>query len=992
VTAELQALFQSIRAACSSQAWSAGVELVRADAVQGVEADDEAVVLRVRTPGRTVAPLVTLYPDDEEWDCDCGSTADACEHVAAAILSLRQARQAGQALPCSALAAGGVGYRLAVDGQRLRVQRVIVTGDGAEQPLEGLLAARLTADAAGVAVEPTEIDLRIDRLLTLKRVRAVAGEELPPLLSLLAEVSDLRLDGDPISATGRPLPPRAVVLERREGRGFRLRFEPHHRFERLVIPGVAACRTDAGPTEIRPLGEVELTGMSLERLPAERRFAPAKVAELVTDVLPDLEQRMDVELKTDRLPREVSRQPVRAVVQVSQRGRALSLLAVLVYGDPPTARVAGDQLVHIGGPIPKRDRRGEERAAARLDDELALVPGKRLELTGLDAVAMAARLRSHDGPIDGTAHRDGYPDRALAAQLVPSAQRFEVSFTTTRPDGSTLRADPAEVLDAWRAGAAVVPLLDGGWARLPDNWLARFGHRVADLLLARDAEGVVAAHAQPALAALCDDLDLPRPPDLQRLAPLADGFETIPAAPLPAGLRATLRDYQRRGVDWLCFLRDAQLGAVLADDMGLGKTVQALCALRGRTLVVCPTSVVHNWVAEISRFLPAVRYSVYHGARRTLDGQADLTLTTYALLRNDVDTLTAERWDGVVLDEAQAIKNPDSQVARAAYRLRAAFRLTLTGTPVENRLDELWSQMHFVNPGLLGGRAGFAETYGRPIEAGEPGAAARLRQRIRPFVLRRLKADVAAELPPRTDAVLHCELDPEERQVYEAVRLATRESVVAQLDAGGNVIQALEALLRLRQAACDAALVPGQAATLGAGVDGRPRASAKLRRLTAALEELVAGGHKALVFSQWTSLLDRVEPQLEQAAIPFTRLDGATRDRAAVVSHFQSQDGPPVLLISLKAGGTGLNLTAADHVFLLDPWWNPAVEDQAADRAHRIGQDRPVLVFRLVAKDTVEERIVELGERKRALAEAALGEADRAASLTREDLLSLLAD
>jgi len=259
-------------------------------------------------------------------------------------------------------------------------------------------------------------------------------------------------------------------------------------------------------------------------------------------------------------------------------------------------------------------------------------------------------------------------------------------------------------------------------------------------------------------------------------------------------------------------------------------------------------------------------------------------------------------------------------------------------------------------------------------------------------VLRRLKADVAAELPPRTDAVLHCELDPEERQVYEAVRLATRESVVAQLDAGGNVIQALEALLRLRQAACDAALVPGQAATLGAGVDGRPRASAKLRRLTAALEELVAGGHKALVFSQWTSLLDRVEPQLEQAAIPFTRLDGATRDRAAVVSHFQSQDGPPVLLISLKAGGTGLNLTAADHVFLLDPWWNPAVEDQAADRAHRIGQDRPVLVFRLVAKDTVEERIVELGERKRALAEAALGEADRAASLTREDLLSLLAD
>jgi SNF2 family DNA or RNA helicase len=247
-------------------------------------------------------------------------------------------------------------------------------------------------------------------------------------------------------------------------------------------------------------------------------------------------------------------------------------------------------------------------------------------------------------------------------------------------------------------------------------------------------------------------------------------------------------------------------------------------------------------------------------------------------------------------------------------------------------------------------------------------------------VLRRTKAEVALDLPPRTEAVMHCELDEVERAVYEAVRAATRQQLVRQLGEGASVLAALEALLRLRQAACHPALVPGQSAP----------GSSKVTRLLEALDEVVADGHKALVFSQWTSLLDLVEPHLRDAAIGFTRLDGTTRDRAGVVAEFQNAAGPPVMLLSLKAGGVGLNLTAADHVFLLDPWWNPAVEDQAADRAHRIGQDRPVLIYRLVAKDTVEERILALQEQKRALADAALAGAAQAAALTREDLLALL--
>jgi SNF2 family DNA or RNA helicase len=335
----------------------------------------------------------------------------------------------------------------------------------------------------------------------------------------------------------------------------------------------------------------------------------------------------------------------------------------------------------------------------------------------------------------------------------------------------------------------------------------------------------------------------------------------------------------------------------------------------------------------------------------------------------------------VVLDEAQAIKNPESQVARSAFGLKANFRLALSGTPLENRLEELWSLMHFTNPGLLGGRRHFEERVARPISEGNREATERLRKRIRPFVLRRLKRDVAPELPPRTENVMHVSLDERERAVYDAVMAATRTEVVALLNNGGSVLKALEALLRLRQAACHPALVPGQQAA----------SSSKVQTLVEALSTAVSEGHKALVFSQWTSLLDLIEPHMKDAGIAFDRLDGTTANRGEITTRFQSPEGAPVLLMSLKAGGTGLNLTAADHVFLMDPWWNPAAEAQAADRAHRIGQERPVMVYRLVSQGTVEERILGLQEKKRALFEAALSEAGAATAITREDLLELFA-
>jgi SNF2 family DNA or RNA helicase len=637
----------------------------------------------------------------------------------------------------------------------------------------------------------------------------------------------------------------------------------------------------------------------------------------------------------------------------------------------------------LGSKIPLRDEAAERHLIRQLQNELELVPGRKIRLHGADAVAFASRLDGWGGEVRGSGHEDFYLAPAVEPRFEIGEADFEIRFQSSNdslrePDESRV-ADASRVLAAWQKGISLVPLNGGGMAPLPEDWLSRFGDRIADLLAARDVAGELPRCALPDLARLCEDLDVPPPPAFKALRKLIDLADGIPTAELPQDLVATLRNYQETGIDWLCALRDSGLGALLADDMGLGKTLQALCAMRGRTLVVSPTSVLHNWVDEIKRFRPGLTYNIYHGSGRKLIADRDVTLTTYALMRIDIEQLAAENWDTLILDEAQAIKNPDSKVAQAAYRLKGDFRMTLSGTPVENRLDELWSQFHFINRGLLGARRDFETRYSKPIDAGDEETAERLRDRIRPFLLRRLKRDVAPELPPRTDVVLHSTLTPSERDTYDAIRAAALTEVVAQLSTGASVMQALEVLLRLRQAACHPSLVPGQSAD----------SSSKIELLLEFLDEALSEDHKALIFSQWTSLLDLVEPHLKKAEIPFTRLDGSTRDRAAVVGNFQDPNGPPVLLASLKAGGLGLNLTAADCVFILDPWWNPAAEDQAADRAHRIGQNRPVIVYRLVAEDTVEERIIALQQKKRALSEAALGGA--AGALSRDDLLSLLA-
>nr|WP_240792019.1 DEAD/DEAH box helicase [Rhodoferax bucti] len=523
------------------------------------------------------------------------------------------------------------------------------------------------------------------------------------------------------------------------------------------------------------------------------------------------------------------------------------------------------------------------------------------------------------------------------------------------------------------------------------------------------------------------------------LAALAQRLHTIgqpqPVA-APAGLQVQLRPYQLEGLAWLQYLRAQHLGGILADDMGLGKTAQALAHVllekqAGRldrpVLVVLPTSLLFNWQAEARRMAPDLRVLNLHGPERAAlfaDLPAhDLVLTTYPLLWRDIDVLAAQPFHLVILDEAQMVKNAASRSARALRQLQSRHRLCLTGTPLENHLGELWAQFDWLMPGFLGDQRSFAARWRKPIEEnGETVRAALLAQRVRPFILRRRKQDVATELPPRTEVIQRVQLQGRQRELYESVRVAADKQVrrvLQRQNFAGAQISILDALLKLRQVCCDPHLVKhgphapplrGSLPPKGERLAkpqvrslGRPGAEtsdiapdmerAKLHALTDLLVPLVDEGRRVLVFSQFTELLELIADALSALRLPFLSLTGNTRpaQRGQVVQRFQDQE-VPVLLVSLKAGGVGLNLTAADTIIHMDPWWNPAVEEQATARAHRIGQDQPVFVYKLVVEGSIEERMLELQARKLALSDSVLGhDAEGAAKFDEADLQALLA-
>ncbi len=553
--------------------------------------------------------------------------------------------------------------------------------------------------------------------------------------------------------------------------------------------------------------------------------------------------------------------------------------------------------------------------------------------------------------------------RLLDRGGMAAAQIIDGELITSLDDGRILKL-PAERIG--RLLAVMTDLLDAAH-RTADNMLQLPGTE-ADTVL--DLEALLTTRFENAAA-------------IEAYAGRFRGSADIENVPPPPGFTATLRPYQQHGVNWLQHLRAHGLGGFLADDMGLGKTAQTIAHIaiehaQGRldrpALIVVPTSLVANWAAELAKFAPNLKVMVLHGLdrhdKRAGVADVEVVITTYTVLTRDIAEMKRLPWHLVVLDEAQIIKSPDAMATKAVCQLDTRHRLCLSGTPIENNLGELWSEFAFLMPGLLGDRKGFAKRFRTPIEKNNDQVRrAQLIRRIRPFLLRRTKAEVVPDLPPKHIILRRINLAPEQRELYETIRATLYEEVREQitgLSAAQGRIVVLDALLKLRQVCCDPRLVKLPSARL-------VETSSKLDDLMEMISEAIPEGRRILLFSQFTSMLDLIKPRLDQIGIRYAELRGDTRDRAEPVRKFESGE-VPLFLISLKAGGRGLNLTSADTVIHYDPWWNPAAEDQASDRAHRIGQTKSVFVYKMIAADTVEDRIVELQQRKADLANLALGE------------------
>jgi superfamily II DNA or RNA helicase len=967
----MEDLFEAIRENASKDAWSRGVELARQDAVTGDRSTDEEIILRVLDRKTGVSAVITLLPNDLDWNRDCACKVDPCPHVTAAIIALKRAQEQGQELPKSKTAAGTIVHALTRDHGALHFERVINL-DGQLQLLTVPLTSISTGRVTSLPVTPTKIDLAVESALQGDRRGRLQAATFARILPLLVD-ADVTLDSKPCTVKREALG--LVIAVRDEGIGIHVQGKRDSRITETFSNGVVLSAEG-----LHPQAELHLDPEERQMLVNGFHVPLRDLEKFCSETLPKWERRFRIENTAKNMPKFVDVE-ARLDLYLEARGNELWLQPGIIYGDPPIARIRDGVFRPTGSEVPIRNPDLERK----LKDDLWRQWGMELyqgrTYAAPEAIRMVEHFKNWDGTISGDGFRQFRKMGRLKADVKWQNGQLALDMELEGQPGKN-QVDGAAALKAWERGESLVPLLDGGFAELPHDWLARFGKQVLDLLLTQENKESLPKAALPQVIQLFEDQGQESPPDLAAFRRLRHFDFHNADVRLPAHFKAELRAYQKQGVAWLQHLQKLEMGALLADDMGLGKTVQAIATLAPLgNLIIAPTSVLPNWKRELERFRPDLRVTVYHGPQRQWDPTADVVLTSYGLVRSEEERFGDPTWNTLVLDEAQTIKNPESRIAQAVQKLKGRFRLALSGTPVENRLDDLWSLFAFLNPGLLGGRKDFRERFSRPIEDGQAAVAERLRQIIKPFILRRLKRDVAPELPPRIEKVLYAELWPEERQIYTALQAATRRDVVEKLQAGGSVIEALEALLRMRQACCHPALLPQQEA---------PHSS-KLTVLMESLEVALAEGHKALVFSQWTSLLDLLEPILQTAGMRYLRLDGSTTDRQAVVDAFQNVDGPPILIMSLKAGGVGLNLTQADHVFILDPWWNPAAQDQAADRAHRIGQDRTVMIHPIVALDSVEEKILELQAAKRALAAAAVGEGAVIPSLTRDDLLQLLA-
>jgi superfamily II DNA or RNA helicase len=740
--------------------------------------------------------------------------------------------------------------------------------------------------------------------------------------------------------------------------------------------------------------------------------------------LPILKKRMPVEQDETAAPFPVAvTEPPRVVIRLAEKREGLELALGFAYGD--LVLPSRDETSAVESELYTRtiSESGQSVWVKRLWDLESQVrrflsnlqPTRTIadrfffmEEPALDVVYYLSSEQCSDWDVSGRDEIKSYRVRQeqlrLHASLTLKKNAYKFDFNlTAHSNGDQVPFD--QIVDSVFRNRNYLKLSANEFCRLPVQTLISLLKAIGQTKeLPGKERGRPLYQALPVAAALeAHGIEIEADNGFQEFLTKLRNFKELSPVPVSKDFRGELREYQKEGYNWLSFLREYGLSGILADDMGLGKTIQALTLLlshhkggqqRLPSLVVAPTSVVYNWLTEAQRFTPTLSTELFLGRERGellsklgRDGgrKPDVIFTTYGIIRRDYESLKNIPFEYVILDEAQNIKNPESVGAKACKQLNALHRLALTGTPVENRLKELWSIFDFLMPDFLGTYRDFNDTFERQIEAGVEGVGQKLRKIVHPFILRRMKSQVERELPDRTDIINLCELDDEQRSLYLDVLDECRQKVFGEIASRGiarSQISVLAALLRLRQVCCDPRLLKNRAET-------KLPASAKLYALLDMIDELVEEGHKVLIFSQFVEMLTLIRDELDKTTYSYEYLDGQTpaKERLDKVNRFNATESIPIFLISLKAGGTGLNLTGADYVIHYDPWWNPAVENQATDRAHRIGQTRHVFNYKLITKGTVEEKILALQKKKKELAELVIGGDEGVAKeLTQEDL------
>ena len=974
--------FKEIRESCTSETWSNAVQLVRS--AQFAARENQGVITINVLTGDPVQPVVTLHPADFDWQCTCSSKEDPCQHVAACVIAIRRATERGEKLPQASNENAKVVYRFEEINDGLHLFRMLSV-KGSEEPLLSTLTAITTGRIKGPPIILSPGDLEIDRIVGLEPLLPLkqAGEILA-LLSQLNEV--ITLGTIKVTCSTQPIGLLITVID--DGPGISASASQNRKITKIFKNGFALCGTSVHALSV-PTTTPEIQTI----IKSGRFYGRQDFAYFSGTVLPEIRDKFDVRITSKQLP-DFTWTSAKLEIHIEDKyPNGVNVTPSIVYGDPVIMRITDGRVHNYDNQVSNRDAAAELRLKDELYRQTGLELGPPVFLPTEAALNFVVKMGRFRGDVTG----DGYSRWSIMGDLEFDPANFESSssfgFTIKNQSGrSDSKKDSgaalASVLKAWKKGESYVRLEHGGFGKIPVKWLESNHEQLSWISTNKDAikSNTLGKAAGINFCQVIEHLGGTPPTSLAKMknnfAELLDSAKNKTPSTAHKKLNATLRPYQIEGINWLQMLKESGQGGILADDMGLGKTIQTIAVLGKPSLVIAPTSVIRNWEREIKKFRADLKVNVYHGNSRSVDTDADVTITSYNLLRIDAQNFK-QQWDTVVADEAQMIKNPESQIFAAVCSLDAKTRYALTGTPIENRLTDLWSQMSFVNPGLLGDRKYFTEQFANPIQQQKIEILNLLKLRLRPYFLRRLKTEVATDLPPRTSIMKSIEMSVEEQKLYDSVLNSARKEVSDSLNEDSkpkNVLHILELLLRLRQACCHPDLLPG--------ISGKT--SSKVTELIESLDVLTSEGHQVLVFSQWTSLLDLIAIELNKNSMNSLRIDGSTVDRQGVVDKFQSGKAAKILLMSLKAGGTGLNLTAADHVIIMDPWWNPATEDQAAGRVWRIGQDKPVVVHKYVAANTIEESIVKLQESKQHLSDMVTG-GDFANALTINDVMELLA-